>query len=84
MSNVNQQAAFRMISFGKNFFSEPMGVFLVYNKMMIMYLEEMSKHAKQQKRKEKNGMFDHTFFFLNARYISIESTWRQRLFLKLK
>jgi hypothetical protein len=24
------------------------------------------------------------FFFLNARYISIESTWRQRLFLKLK
>jgi hypothetical protein len=54
-----------MISFGKNFFSEPMGVFLVYY-MMIDYVSGglcHLEHAKQQKRKEKNGMFDHTFFF---------------------
>jgi hypothetical protein len=76
-----------MISFEKNFFSEPMGVFLVlhHDRFNLQQNDDYVFGACQiTKEKRKKMVCLTTHFFLNARYISIESTWRQRLFLKLK
>jgi hypothetical protein len=70
-----------MISFGKNFFSEPMGVFLVlHDDRFNLQQNDDYVFGACQITKEKRKKFvclTTQFFFLNARYISIESTWRQ-------